>query len=957
MKITSHYHKKQHFMMMKTKNIKSRYTILLTLGFIVLFIAPLSAFGQTYYSKASTDTTVTIGYNIKTNTSAISMIKGSDIETHATDNLSNALGGLLTGLSAQQMGGVPGSDGSSLWLRGYRTLSGGYSQPLILIDNAPGDYSFLDPNEIESIKVLKDAASTAIYGQRGANGVILVTTKRGKAGKMSIKLNAQTGFQELVGLPTFLNSYEYGKLFNEAKFNEGNTTPFYDDATLDKYRDQTGNNIYTNPSVDYIGQFLKPTAPIQRYSLSISGGSNFAKYNIVLGIMDQQGFYKYAVNDPKYSTNASSTRYNIRTNLDVQINKRLNILFNLSGQMTRNKSPYVGNSTIWSTIMHELPNSYPIYTPTGNLGGTSTKFNNPVGLMSRSGYQEVNNRNMQAMLEANQQLDFITPGLTATLSAAYNGFNTYGYQKKQEFAVYSVDEFLKETKYGLDKPLSDGTDLSNDMNYSTSLWASVNYDRTFGDHSIQAKVMSYLDKKAIPRYSPYVNLNNGVTVNYGFLNRYFLGGTLSYSGNDNYAPGNRFGLFYSVSGAWDVHKESFFEKSAVLTALKLRSSYGLVGNNGQVTTQRYLYQTQYTTGEGYPFGTTYSSSNGTLESQAGNPFFTWEKSKQFNIGIDGGLFKKIYFSFDYYTDNRFDMLASPMNKLSDIFGSTLSYTNIGKVNSKGFEVVLGVNEKVGDFRLNLELNATFSDNKVIENGEVNGLFSNQQAISKQSFGEWGLKILGFFYDAADVTNSPVQKFGTYAPGDVKYADLNGDNVIDANDRTLLGGTGIPNLFTSANLKLSFKGFDLGVQFVGLFNRQVYIPSEFSNAIPNGGKLAVGAYQRWANYTDQNGDLIDTRGTAIYPRLLTAVSTNNTQNSTQNIKAADFIRLKNIEIGYSLPKVWMKAIRLENIRLFCNGYNLALLYDEAKVGDPEYPGAPIWSYGKTRILSFGASVSF
>ena len=217
--------------MMKTKNIKSRYTILLTLGFIVLFIAPLSAFGQTYYSKASTDTTVTIGYNIKTNTSAISMIKGSDIETHATDNLSNALGGLLTGLSAQQMGGVPGSDGSSLWLRGYRTLSGGYSQPLILIDNAPGDYSFLDPNEIESIKVLKDAASTAIYGQRGANGVILVTTKRGKAGKMSIKLNAQTGFQELVGLPTFLNSYEYGKLFNEAKFNEGSTTPFYDDAT------------------------------------------------------------------------------------------------------------------------------------------------------------------------------------------------------------------------------------------------------------------------------------------------------------------------------------------------------------------------------------------------------------------------------------------------------------------------------------------------------------------------------------------------------------------------------------------------------------------------------------------------------------------------------------------------------------------------------------------------------
>ena len=942
--------------MMKIKNNLSIYKHLMSFGFIVLSFIPSGVFGQTD-RPGSPDSTITIGYNVKTNTAAISVIRGSELETHATDNLSNALGGLLTGISAQQMGGVPGSDGSNLWLRGFRTLSGGASQPLVLVDNAPGDYTMLDPNEIETIKVLKDAASTAIYGQRGANGVILVTTKRGKAGRMSIKLDAQTGFQELVGLPTFLNSYEYGKLFNEAKFNEGSPIPFYDDATLAKYKDQTGNNIYTNPSVDYIGQFLKPNAPIQRYSLNISGGSSFAKYSILLGVMDQQGFYKYAVEDPKYSTNASSTRYNMRTNLDIQINKRLSVLFNLSGQIARNKSPFVGNSTIWSTIMHELPNSYPIFTPTGMLGGTSTKFNNPVGLMSRSGYQEVNNRNMQAMLEATQQLDFITKGLTITVSGAYNGFNTYGYQKQQSFAVYSVDANLVQTKFGLDKPLSDGTDLSNDMNYTTSLWGSINYDRSFGDHSLQATVMTYLDQKFIPRYSPYVNLNYGATLNYGFLKRYFLGGSLSKSGTDNYAPGSRFGLFYSFSGGWDVHKESFLSESNILTQLKIRSSYGLVGNNGQVSTQRYLYQTQYTTGEGYPFGTTYSSTSGTVESQAGNPYFTWEKSKQFNIGIDGGLFNKVYFSFDYYTDNRFDMLASPMNKLPDIFGSTLSYTNIGKVNSKGIEAVLGVNEKMGDFRLNMELSATFSDNKVIENGEVNGLSSNLQGIGKQSFGEWGLKSLGFFYDAADIANSPVQKFGTYAPGDVKYADLNHDGIIDGNDKTRLGGTGIPNLFTSANLKLSFKGFDIGVQIVGLFNREVYIPLEFSNAIPNGGKLAVGAYSRWANYTDQNGNVVDTRSTALYPRLLTTVSTNNTQNSTLNIKEADFIRLKNIEIGYTLPKAWMKAIKLESIRLFCNGYNLALLYDQAKIGDPEYPGAPIWSYGKTRILSFGASLNF
>lgn len=942
-------------MKMKIKYRNAKQTLLSPMLYIVLSFVPLCAFGQVDSAKVLADTGVVIGYNIKTNTAAISVIGGSDMETHPTDNLSNSLGGLLTGISAQQTGGQPGSDGSNLWLRGLRTLSGGASQPLVLVDNAPGDYANLDPTEIENIKVLKDAAATAIYGQRGANGVILVTTKRGKVGKLAVKFNAQTGFQELVGLPKFLNSYEYGKLFNEAKFNEGATIPTYDDATLEKYRDQTGNNVYTNPSVDYVGQFLKSTAPIQRYSLGLSGGSDFAKYNIILGVMDQQGFYKYAVDDPKYSTNASSARYNMRTNLDVQINKRLNILFNLSGQITRNKSPYVGNAAIWSTIMHELPNAYPIFTPSGNLGGSSTKFNNPVGLMSRSGYQEVNNRNMQAMLEANQQLDFITKGLTATLSTAYSGFNTYGYQKKQEFAVYSVDQLLKETKFGLDKPLSDGSDLSNDMNYSTSLWGSINYDRTFGNHSLQASAMSYLEEKFIPRYSPYVNLNYGGTLNYGFLNRYFLGGSLSYSGNDNYAPTKRFGLFYSVSGAWDIHKEALFIDSKLISQLKVRSSYGLVGNNGQVSTQRYLYQTQYATGSGYPFGTTFSTSNGVVASQIGNPSFTWEKSKQFNVGIEGELFKKVYFSFDYYTDHRYDMLASPMGVLSDVFGATLPYTNIGKVNSWGYESVLGVNQKMGDFKLNLELNATFSDNKVIQNGEVGGLSPNLQAVGKPSFGIWGLKSLGLFYDAADIANSPVQKFGTYAPGDVKYADLNQDGIIDGNDVTRLGGSGIPNLFSSFKFKVSYKGFDLGALVTGSFNRSVYIPSEFSSAIPNGGKLAEGAYQRWANYTDQNGDLIDTRSTAIYPRLLTTVSTNNAQNSTLNIKSADFIRLKNIEIGYTLPSAWMRAIKIESIRVFCNGYNLALLYDQAKIGDPESPGAFL-SYGKTRILSFGATVS-
>lgn len=902
-----------------------------------------------------------IGFNLNSQTSAVSSIKGNAMKSHLTDNLTNAIGGLLTGISAQQMGGEPGNDGSNFWLRGFRTLSSSTATPLILVDNSPADFSLLDPNEIESIKVLKDAAATAIYGQRAANGVILVTTKRGVAGRLSITVNAQYGLQQLVGLPNFLNSYEYANLFNEAKFNEGAMSPFYSDDDLARYKDRTGTNIYTHPDVDYVGQFLKSTAPIQKYTLTASGGNDVVNYNIILGMLSQQGFYEYAVKESKYSTNASSNRFNMRSNLDIKITSTLNLMFNLSGQITRNKSPYVGTSSIWSTIMHEMPNSYPIFTPSGNLGGTTTKMNNLVGQMSRSGYREINNRNVQAVAEATQKLDFMTKGLSVTGSVGYNGYNTYGYQKKQEFAVYSVDlvgDELIETKIGLDKPLSNGSDLSNGMNYMLSYWAALNYNRTFGDHSLQGMVMSYVDKTHIPRYSPYVNLNFAGTANYGFKDRYFLSGTLTRSGNDNYAKGKRFGTFYSISAGWDLAKESFLENQDIISLLKIRSSYGLVGNNMQASdNRRYMYQTQFGTGDSYTFGTNYTNSDGTIERQSGNPMFTWEKAKQLNIGVEAELLNGFYLAFDYFKDDRYDILTSPMNTLPDIYGGTLSLANLGKVDSYGFEATLGYQKSFGDFNIQTEFNASYFNNKVLENGEVNGLYENQKGIGKPSYGNWGLKHIGFFYDEDDVANSKPQLFGNYGPGDAKYEDVNNDGVIDGNDVVRLGGSGIPNLFTSGALRLEYKGFDVSALIVGLFNRTVYEPAEFSNALPNGGKLAENAYKRWAHYTDQNGNLIDTRDQAKYPRLLTAASNNNNQNSSLNIKNADFIRVKNLEIGYSLPKSLVRKIYLENVRVYCNAYNPFLLYDQLNIGDPEYPGACIWSYGKTRTISFGASVNF
>lgn len=940
---------------MELKYINKYRNIFLGISLLMLAGYPGKSSGGNYVVLQDTIAPI-IGYNIKSSAAAVSSISGDVMNTHATDNLSNALGGLLAGVQAQQKGGEPGSDGSTLLIRGFRTLSNGVNTPLVLIDNAPGDYTFLDPNEIETVQILKDAAATAIYGQRGANGVILVTTKRGKEGPLTLKVNAQFGLQHLTGLPEFLNSAEYAQLYNEARYNEGDKYPFYSQEDIYKYADQTGDNIYTHPSVDYLDQFLKSLAPIQRYSLNFYGGSQFVKYNILLGVMNQGGFYEYAVRDSKYSTNASSTRYNMRTNLDINITRKLNLMFNISGQMVRNKSPYGGTSQIWSTLMHELPNAYPIFTPSGNLGGTSTNFNNPVGLMSRSGYREVNDRNIQAMMEATQQLDFITDGLSVTASAAYHGFNTYGYQKRQEYAVFSVNDFLEETQYGLDKPLQDGTDLSNDMDYTVSAWGALNYNRKWGKHSLQAVAMAYLDKNYPPKYSPYSNLNFGLAVDYNWMERYFLSGSLSYSGNDDFAPGERFGTFYAIAAAWALDKETFF-RNDVVDRLKLRLSYGLTGNNRNSSGERYLYQTQYATGGGYPFGNSFSNVAGTVERRAGNPYYTWEKARQFNVGMDMEFMKKFSLTFDYFTDRRFDILTSPGGRLADIFGGNLSLSNIGKVNSWGIESVLGYNDQFGGVKLNVELNASFSTNKVIENGEVYGLSPNQRGIGKPGYGEWGLKAIGFFYDEDDIKNSVPQGFGDYKPGDIKYADLNDDGIVDGQDVTRLGGTGIPNLFTSANFKIEYKGVDLGFQLVGLFNRMVYVPFEFHNGIPEGGKLAKGAYERWAYYTDASGNLVDTRNTAKYPRLLTTKSTNNTQNSTMTWRKADFIRIKNIELGYTLPAHLSKKIGMQSLRIYANAYNPGLLYDRLKIGDPEYPGACIWSYGKTAIYSIGTTISF
>lgn len=901
-----------------------------------------------------------MNYDRKLGNAAVSTVAGEAFATHPSVNLTNAVGGLVSGIQATQWGAEPTDDYTSMRIRGFRTLSDRVSDPLVIVDDFYSDYAFLDPNEIESVQVLKDAAATAIYGQRGANGVILIRTKRGYDGRFSIRFNAQAGVQQLMGLPTFLDSYGYARLYNEARYNDGATEPFYDYNDLMAYRNQSGDNVYTHPNVDFIDQFLKRVAPTQRYSLSMSGGNKYARYFVLLGYQNQDGFYKYAVDDPKYSTNANFVRYNMRANVDVNITRRLLASFNVAGQIYRNKAPYAGNATIWNTLMTTPPNLYPVYVPSGGLGGTSTNFNNPIGMMSRSGYREVLNRNLQAAVKLNYDFGGAAKGLKAFLSYAYSGYNVYGYQKKQQYAVYEVrkvDGELQETMFGEDKNLQEGTTMTDDMNYTSTLWGGLNYDRRFGVHGVSVSWISELAYYFVPVVLPFVNINHSLIANYDYNDLFDVGGSLTYSGSDSYRKSCRWGLFYSLSGSLNVRKLAGLESSRTLDALKVRLSYGLTGNNMQPSGQRrYLYQTEYVAAEGYNLGTGIAWNRGTVEEAIANPDVTWEKARQFNVGVDVELFHSLYATFDAYRERRDDILVDSRNIVPDILGQTPPLLNNGSVEAWGGELVLGYRRAFGDLRMNVEWLGSFARSRIVENGELSTLYDNEKGIGKAPYAQWGMQAEGLFRDEADVASSKEQQFGAYGPGDIKFADMNGDGVVNDRDVTVIGYNAIPEFYSGLNLRLEYKGFDLTANLVGAFNRSVWIPSVFGDNVASGGKFGKEALYRWACYTDPyTGEQIDTRDVARYPKVSLLNSTNNSQANSLYCVDGDYIRLRSVELGYSLPARLIRKIGLEKARIFINAYNAALLYNATDFEFPEYPGA-VTSYGQSRIFTLGLSLT-
>ena len=961
---------------------------LLYLLLFALASSGLRTQAQTGQQPSSTDTVIVlfdtkrsnvpIGYGtqpVSQVTSAISTVYGADIDKNFNLNLGNTLYGRLPGLSVTQGGLEPGAATPNLFVRGVNTFGGASNAPLYVIDgyisNGAGTsnaFMQLMPEEIESISVLKDASATAIYGARAANGVILVTTKRGKEGPLRISFTTKQGFNQAQYLPKFLNAYNYGVLYNEALANDG-LPARYTAADLDA--NQAGNDPVFHPDVNWYKEVLRPTAPVSSYNLTFGGGDKFVRYFVMLNALTSQGLFKKFGDQNAESSNSGYAKYNFRTNLDVNLTQRFSAEFKIAGsiEQTENPNNYTTSNT-FNLLAQLPPNAFPVYNPNGTFGGNAL-YSNPVGNLLATGFYRNNSRTIMTSLKFTEQLDQIAKGLSASVAFSINNYFEAGSRKAKQYPRYTVSKGVAgDTLYGAaigQLTSLAGTEETLDQYRNLIIQGFLNYKRTFGKSDVSAMAMVNTDNvtvfgpasdPATPTANstdPYKHNSMAGRVTYAYNNRYIAEFSAAYMGSDIFPPDKRYGFFPAASVGWVASGESFFKRNKVVDFLKFRASFGLTGNdiiNSPGLSTRYAYTPTFG-GGGYFFGTGNTSVNGLAENAIANPNVTWEKEKSLNVGLDATLFKTIDFSFDYFNRDRYDILVPTNSTTPLILGVITPNLNQGKANSRGFDASLRYNQTgKKNVQFFVEANLSYFKNKIVFNAEALQANTQLYGTGKTIGQPLGLQAIGFYSEAdiAQRVTNPKSIPGVLTEiiraGDIKYQDIGGpdgkpDGIIDGNDRVPIGKPGLPNLTLGVHSGIRYKGFDADLVFQGVTGNTVYLGGNYFQAFQGNGQVAPIALNRWTPQT---------AATADYPRLSSKDNLNNYQFSTFWQRDGSFVKLRSAEIGYTIPAGLSNRLRLESARFFVNGTNLFSL-DRVPYGDPE----SLTGYPVTRTLTLGVTI--
>jgi TonB-linked SusC/RagA family outer membrane protein len=894
---------------------------------------------------------VAYGTRTKTElTSAISVVGGEELSKAPVSVLNDAVQGKVTGLtSLRTTGSEPGWTTTQFFVRGIGTFGNGQT-PLYMVDNVERDITQLDPEEIQSFTVLKDAAATVAYGMRAANGVINVTTKRGFAGKTEISFKAQAGMQQATRLPQYLGAQEYVKYRNIALANDGLPVPSGPAYNPDSYNGTQDPYLY--PNTDWYGEFLKSAAPQQIYKLSIAGGTEQARYFVLLGVTDQQGLFRFGNENSGYSTNYDYTRYNVRSNVDIDITKYLSVSLDLAGRLETKVAPATSSSGIF-TALSQFPPTIPVKNRDGSIAGTSVYADNPYGLIAKTGYGNYMNRYLQGNVTVNQKLDFWVKGLSVNAMFAFDNYKNYDRGKSRTFAVYTENADGSYTKLGEDSEVGSNYSIWNtDFYLLLSGYAGLSYVNTFGDrHSIGADVKYLQSQRNVPGNElDYKNQGAFGRITYGFDKRYIAEFGWSYSGSENFAGKQRFDFYPVGSLAWVISNEGFWGDNRFIDFLKIRGSYGLTGNS-DVGIGRFPYESQYTRGGGYVFGSGFSSTDGSQEGRIGNPYIEAEHSLNANIGVDIELYKHLLdISIDAFRNDRSQIIATRANTLPGIIGQDLPYENIGSVLNRGFELSLTHRKQIRNFGYYAQASLSYASDKITCTDEVAGLEPWLSTTGRSVYQQWGLQSAGFFSNQAEIDGWAQSTYGIVKPGDVKYVDQNNDHIINDDDYVPLGKPFIPEWNFGFLFGCNYKNIDFALALTGVANRSFFIDNNVLWGMQDNNKITATAYDAWQQGVNE--------ASALYPRLTTETNNHNYRASDIWLFNGNYLRLQNVEIGYSLPESVLQKIRIAGCRFFVNGFNL-LSFDALKKFDlsAEYPDAGVTAYPETRVYNIGINLKF
>lgn len=885
-----------------------------------------------------------ISFNMKESTVAGAMATSEQISHKTSIDPSNSLYGLIPGLQVLQNGGYAWDDGATLYIRGVGTSNS--STPLILVDGFEREISSLTVQEIESVTVLKDAASLALYGIRGANGVVYIKTKRGAVHAPVINFGYEFNFSTPNRLPDFVDGYTYAQALNEGMKNDG-LSPRYSQRELDAFREQTYPEFY--PNVNWWDEALRDHAYGNNVNFSISGGGERVQYYAQLNYLNNLGIYQSTEENDGYSTQLKYSKMNIRTNLDIKVSNTTKVKLNLLGVFSENNRPQSDISDVFGALYQVPSGAFPIKTSQDIWGGTTVYSNNPIANIAGSGYLRTQGRTLYADMSINQDLNFLLPGLSATVNV---GYDSYGFYREGNVRTYAYQSAVK----GWDGAADTYTKLREETDYEFSTYlqtmdthfnfnTQVNYDRNWGEHKLNAVLLYSMDKKTgRDQNNKYAFMDVVAQGHYTYKNRYILDFALSGSASSVLEPGNRWGIFPSIGAGWILSEEDWL-KSDNLNLLKLRASYGIAG---RADFDANLYKYYFGSGNSYYFKDTPASQSGMKEYRIAVDGLTYEKSHKLNVGVDLMAWNKLSLTVDGYYDHRTDILVDGSGAISSVFGMTVPKRNDGIINSYGVDVAANWTDHIGDFTYQIGGQFSFARNEIIEMNEEYRPYDYLKRTGHSVGQIFGYEVEGIYQSQEEIDQRDVKQYlSDVRPGDLKFKDQNGDKRIDQYDQVALGyNETCPEIYYGFNVGAEYKGLGFTAYFQGAANyskildtKSVYRPLVSNNTISQ-------YYwdNRWSE-SNPNGTL---------PRLTTQGSDNNYNTNSLWVADASFLKLRTLEVYYQLPEKWLKNIAfVKGIKIFGRGHDLFCV-DGIDIADPESIGV---AHPTMRQYAFGFNLKF